>query len=117
MVRILRSLHVPERVRRSETIVEVVSDSDIRIAYFEGFLKRHPVFPTQHTPVYSNTAFHLLGYALEVIAGDTFENILQSDVFVPLQLKNSGVRTPESGSGVIPPHAVKWDTDIGDETP
>jgi len=54
---------------------------------------------------------------LEAIAGDSFENVMQRDVFTPLGLKNSGVHTPKRGLGVIPSNAMQWDTNIGDETP
>jgi CubicO group peptidase (beta-lactamase class C family) len=85
--------------------------------YPNGFLNRHPVFPTQYTPIYSNAAFHILGYALEEITGDSFENIMKRDVFGPLGLSNSGVRKPGEGVGVIPSGATEWDTDVGHETP
>lgn len=91
--------------------------TDFRTEYFEGFLKRHPVFPTQYTPLYSNAAYHILGYVLEKIAGDTFETVLHRDVFEPLGMTNSGVRHPEAGTGVVPSGATVWDAYIGDETP
>jgi CubicO group peptidase (beta-lactamase class C family) len=75
------------------------------------------VFPTQDTPLYSNAAYHILGYVLENIAGDTFETVLQRDVFEPLGMNNSGVRHPEAGAGVVPSGATAWDAYLGDETP
>jgi CubicO group peptidase (beta-lactamase class C family) len=121
----LNIFHLAAQFRLSRHAAEQVFDLswkayviiDVRVEYLEGFVKRHPVFPTQFTPIYSNAAFHILGYALEGIVGDSFENIMKRDIFEPLGLGNSSVSKPESGSGVIPSGETHWETDIGDDTP
>jgi hypothetical protein len=109
------SRHAAEQVFHLSLKAYVIID--VRVEYLQGFVKRHPVFPTQLTPIYSNAAFHILGYALEAIVGDSFESIMKRDIFEPLGLSNSSVRKPERGSGVIPSGETQWETDTGDETP
>ncbi|EON62896.1 hypothetical protein W97_02121 [Coniosporium apollinis CBS 100218] len=89
-----------------------------RKEYFQGFLKRHPVFSPQSTPIYSNTAFRLLSYVLETTAGDSFENIMERDVFQDLGMTHTSVRKPQDDSlGVIPEGDSMWAFDDGDEAP
>jgi CubicO group peptidase (beta-lactamase class C family) len=86
--------------------------------YFRGFVKRHPVFLPQSTPIYSNTAFRILSYAIEAISGDTYDNIVQKSIIEPLGLAYTTIRKPERNfAGVIPQGDSLWDYDIGDEAP
>ena len=86
------------------------------IEYFQGFVHHHPVFRPHSTPIYSNTAFRILSYALETIAGNSLENIMKENVFKPLGLKHTSIRKPVDDSlGVIPQGNSVWFYDIGDE--
>jgi len=86
--------------------------------YFNGFTKRHPIVLPQSTPIYSNTAFRILSYAMEVITGRTYENIINKSIIQPLGLANTSVRKPQNNSlGIIPEGDSFWDYDIGDEAP
>jgi CubicO group peptidase (beta-lactamase class C family) len=89
----------------------------LSIEYFEGFVHHHPVFRPHSTPIYSNTAFRILSYALEEIIGDSFDNIIEECVFKPLVLNHSGMHKPADNSGVIPQGDSMWSYDIGDEGP
>jgi len=87
------------------------------IEYFQGFVHHHPVFLPQSTPIYSNTAFRLLSYALEAILGDNFESIMGECVFKLLLLNHTSIQKPADSFGVIPQGDSMWSYDIGDEGP
>ncbi|KAJ5112335.1 hypothetical protein N7532_000380 [Penicillium argentinense] len=89
--------------------------------FFAGLLERHPIVPVSSTPIYSNAAFQILGYALEALTNDTFENVFQNKLLQPLNLKHTFYTTPNSSLGVIPnangQGANFWNMDLGDEGP
>jgi CubicO group peptidase (beta-lactamase class C family) len=85
--------------------------------YFQGFVQRRPVFLIQSTPIYSNTAFRILSYALEAIAGDDFENFMERNVIKLFRLDYTGFHKPADKLGVIPLGDSIWSYDIGDEAP
>jgi CubicO group peptidase (beta-lactamase class C family) len=87
------------------------------VEYFQSFIERHPVFLPQSTPIYSNTAFRILSYAIEAIANDSFENIMKRSFIEPLSLAHTTYRKPKNSLGVIPEGDSNWAYDLGDETP
>jgi CubicO group peptidase (beta-lactamase class C family) len=87
------------------------------IEYFEGFIHHHPVFLPYSTPIYSNTAFRILSYAIEAITGVTFDNLIEECVFKHLLLNNTSMHNPADSLGVIPQGDSYWSYDIGDEGP
>ncbi|OKP12042.1 Beta-lactamase-like protein [Penicillium subrubescens] len=88
------------------------------LEYFHGLLGRAPVFAPQTTPVYSNTAFRLLGYIIQAISGTRLDKLLQSSVLRPLNLTTTTYAIPtDRGSWVIPNGESGWYQDTGDETP
>ncbi|CAI7653968.1 unnamed protein product [Penicillium pancosmium] len=90
-----------------------------RTQFFDGLLQRHPTFPISATPAYSNAAFQILGYALEAIKNDTFENLFESQLVGALNLSHTFYATPSPSLGVIPQGqgADFWKMDLGDENP
>jgi hypothetical protein len=65
--------------------------------------QRHPVFPTSTTPIYSNAAFQLLGYALENITATPFETMFNRSIVTPLGLTRTSYNLPlDNAQGVIP---------------
>ncbi|KAL4909606.1 beta-lactamase/transpeptidase-like protein [Aspergillus multicolor] len=93
-----------------------------RDEYFRGILRRAAIFAPQTTPVYSNTAYRMLGYILEALSGTSFSGLLESSVLQPLNLTTTTSTIPsgkrESGSSwVIPNGESGWFQDTGDETP
>jgi len=61
------------------------------------------VFASQTTPVYSNAAYRILGYALEAMSGRPYDALMQSKVLTPLGLNNTSADLPPGkGSWVIP---------------
>ncbi|KAL5358460.1 beta-lactamase/transpeptidase-like protein [Aspergillus floccosus] len=92
--------------------------SFLLLEYFRGLLRRAPIFAPQTTPVYSNTAYRLLGYILEAISGTRFDELLQSSVLQPLNLTTTTYAIPTGESSwVIPNGESGWYQDTGDETP
>jgi len=88
--------------------------------FFSGYLQQHPVFSPATTPVYSNSAFQILGYALEKITGKSYVDLLNDDIIQPLKLTGTSYSQPKDSSrGVIPgtPESSGWSFDIGDEGP
>lgn len=86
--------------------------------YFQGLLRRAPIFAPQTTPIYSNTAYRLLGYILGAISGNRYDELLESSVLRPLNLTTTTYATPRGeGSWVIPNGESGWYQDTGDETP
>ncbi len=51
---------------------------------------------------YSNSGYILLGYLLEKVSGETYQNFLQKYIFDPLGMKDSGY---DSNSSIIPKRA------------
>lgn len=87
------------------------------LEYFHGLLQRAPVILPQTTPIYSNTAFRILGYILEVISNTPFDKLLDSSVLQPLNLTTTSYGIPAEGSWVIPNGDSAWYQNTGDETP
>ena len=90
------------------------------LAFFRGFLDRHPVFAPSTTPIYSNIAFQILAYALENLADNkSFCSILSNKILKPLHLDRTSISHPNSSVMAIPKNITRtdWDTDLGDETP
>ncbi|KAI9732550.1 MAG: hypothetical protein M1834_003885 [Cirrosporium novae-zelandiae] len=88
--------------------------------FFRGFVQRDAVLAPFTTPIYSNVAFQILGYALENITGDSFQSMLEADLFKPLKLKRSSYSTPSNSSmGIIPIDMTTsyWNANLGDESP
>ena len=91
------------------------------LAFFKGFLDRHPVFAPSTTPIYSNVAFQILAYALENMTNNkSFGSILSKKILKPLHMDGTSTSQPKNSSvGAIPGNTPRsgWDTDWGDETP
>ncbi|KAK4120418.1 beta-lactamase/transpeptidase-like protein [Parathielavia appendiculata] len=84
----------------------------------EGMLSSHPVAPPQSRPVYSNVAYTLLSYALEVHTGKNYSTLLRDLLTRPLNMSS----TVPSGQGndshaVIPPVQSTWGSSYGDNVP
>lgn len=52
-------------------------------------LQQDPATMTWHTPVYSNEAFQLLGWAYENITGESMEDGFKANILEPLGLSRS----------------------------
>jgi len=88
--------------------------------FFPWFTKRPPIYLASTTPVYSNAAYQLLGYALENITNKPFETLLNQSIFTPLNMTRSSLLAAvDSSVGVIPINetASGWTVDGGDEAP
>jgi CubicO group peptidase (beta-lactamase class C family) len=88
--------------------------------FFSWFTKRPPVYLPSTTPVYSNAAYQLLGYALENITNKNFESLLNKSIFTPLNMTRSSLlKSTDPSGGVIPMNETTsgWAIDAGDEAP
>jgi len=86
--------------------------------YFEGLPKRPPVYLAYTTPVYSNTAYRILGYVLEATSGTSYGVALKKLALGPLKMTRTSTSVPSNSSWVvIPPGNSLWSEDLGDEVP
>ncbi|MES2409858.1 MAG: serine hydrolase [Bacteroidota bacterium] len=60
----------------------------------EEFVKQFSSLPLEFEPgekfAYSNSGYFLLGYIIEIVSGKSYEACLQSQIFTPLKMTNSG---------------------------
>ena len=58
------------------------------------FIKKFSELPLTFEPgstfAYSNSGYFLLGFIIEKITGNTYENVLQANILTPLQMNNTG---------------------------
>jgi len=77
-----------------------------------------PVVPPFSQPIYSNTAFALLAYAVERVKKTSFEKFLQKEVFAPLNMtRTSFSQKVKDSDGSIPPIPNSWGYDTAAQTP
>jgi hypothetical protein len=85
---------------------------------FAYLLKQHPLYPTAHSPAYSNVGFTLLGYAQQAITGTPLGDAITSNILEALGMSHSSFSTTPASGGVIPGGSasaseVGWDDDLG----
>lgn len=76
----------------------------------------HPIVPTGSTPVYSNTAFRIVGYVIEALTGQSYQSVLSRDLIEPLGLDGFSYSAPKSSEGIVPSEQY-WAFSARDETP
>lgn len=87
---------------------------------FSYLLKQHPIFPTAHSPAYSNVAYTLLGYAQQAITGTPVSAAITNNIFGALGMTHSSYTETPSSGGVVPggdSSAVGWGDDLGPSSP
>lgn len=87
-----------------------------RAESIRAFLQEAPVEAAFATPIYSNGAYQLLTYALEAITNKTMPDMIQDDVFCPLNMEDSSYALEDSTRGVIPGSIQDslWNFSLGD---
>jgi CubicO group peptidase (beta-lactamase class C family) len=60
----------------------------------ELLTKQKPAAPPGSTAIYSNAGYALVGHAIELAAGCSFEDLLRERVFEPLRLRSAGFGAP-----------------------
>lgn len=81
---------------------------------------RRPVFAPWSTPIYSNTNFQILAFALEAIAGTDFPTMMQRSLINTLNLIATTYSNPnDTSNAVIPDGPVNsaWNFDFGNANP
>ena len=74
----------------------------------KGSKKRPPVFPPNYKSTYSNIAFIMLGFVLEAVTGQSYEEVLSSTILDPLGMHHTSVKKPNDSMGVIPATYNDW---------
>lgn len=89
------------------------------LEFFNGLLQVVPSYAPFTTPAYANTAFQILGYALETIKGKSFQSMMEDSVLKPLGLNHTYYASPPNSVGLIPgtPKESGWSYQLGDESP
>jgi len=88
--------------------------------FFKYLSKQHPSFPSSYTPLYSDIAFQILGYAIESITKKPFAQSFDDAIVKALSLKHTSYTRPaDNSSSIIPVDPLKsWYTvNIGEEGP
>ncbi|KAI1748962.1 beta-lactamase/transpeptidase-like protein [Xylaria castorea] len=91
-----------------------------RSELFSYILNQRPLYPTAHSPAYSNVAYTLLGYAQQAITGTPLSNAVTTNIFEALAMANSSFSLKPSSGGVIPggnESQVGWNEDLGPTSP
>jgi CubicO group peptidase (beta-lactamase class C family) len=77
----------------------------------------YPQTTPNERPAYSNTAFVILGMALEEYTGKTFAQLLEEFISIPLDMKNTFPSPGDDDQAVIPPGESSWGSDYKLNTP
>ncbi|KAI0812997.1 beta-lactamase/transpeptidase-like protein [Xylaria sp. FL0064] len=94
-----------------------LNDGCTRQQFLQGMIESYPVARPAERPVYSNIAFTLLMYAVEVRTGMNYSDLLRTYVSGPLGLTNTVVSPGDDAKAVIPPVDNSWGSDYGDNAP
>ncbi|KAL1850659.1 hypothetical protein Daus18300_012870 [Diaporthe australafricana] len=91
-----------------------------RTQFFADFTTQNPVVAPYATPVYSNAAFQILGYALENITGQPMHELFTQHLVGPLNLTSTSYHPPTDPDTSIIPYNTTisyWSADLLDLTP
>ncbi|KAF7539734.1 hypothetical protein G7Z17_g12362 [Cylindrodendrum hubeiense] len=83
----------------------------------DGMTKSYPVTAPMEGPAYSNSAFVIIGMALEEFTGKNYTELVQQVVSNPLDLKNTGSSPGDDERAVIPPVDNSWGSEYGQNNP
>ncbi|KAK4086550.1 hypothetical protein Purlil1_9166 [Purpureocillium lilacinum] len=79
--------------------------------------RRPPVYrPYAATPVYSNTAFALLGLVIEAATGRAFKDVVREQIFEPAGMNSSSFDGPVGSfdkMGFVAPGETTWNATLG----
>jgi CubicO group peptidase (beta-lactamase class C family) len=86
--------------------------------YLKGVAQEGQIFNAGYTPVYSNEAFALLGFALSKITGQSMEAMFNASLAEALNLPGTFYKAPvpSTDNDVIPGPVLaitNWETDLG----
>ncbi|KAI0004412.1 beta-lactamase/transpeptidase-like protein [Xylariaceae sp. FL0662B] len=88
-----------------------------RTQSFRDFGKRHPVYAPFTSPVYSNVASVILGFAVEAITNMTYNNYVKQSILEPLSMTNTTIfNGPENNAWrFVPVNETWWGAPLGYE--
>ncbi|KAH8422268.1 serine hydrolase domain-containing protein [Aspergillus melleus] len=83
----------------SSIICNSISEDDA----IARLIQQKPAAFPDSTPLYSNMGFEVLGYVIQNISGQPFEEVLQNKILSPLALEDTSLSRPsDSSKGIIP---------------
>lgn len=88
--------------------------------FFADFPTQNPIVASYETPVYSNTAFQILGYALENITGQPMHELFNQHLVGPLNLTSTSYGPPSTPDASVIPYNTTiswWSADLLDLAP
>lgn len=88
--------------------------------FFSDFPTQHPIVASYESPVYSNSAFQILGYALENITGQSMNDLFDQYLIESLDLTSTSYHVPDKPDTSIIPYNTTiswWFADLLDLTP
>lgn len=91
-----------------------------RSEFFTDFPTQNPIVASYKTPVYSNAAFQIIGYALENITGQSMSELFEKHLVESLNLTSTSYHLPTSPETSIIPYNTTvswWFADLLDLTP
>lgn len=90
-----------------------------REQFFEALNANHPVYKPNNRPMYSNTNYVLLTFALEAITGKSYRDIFESRLVEELGLRKTFYTEPDAKLGVIHGgiNESGWNVDMGISSP
>ena len=88
---------VPAALWKTTVAHRADAESLQRNALVRALLAGPPAYPPGTDNVYSNGGFTIAGAMLEKVSGKSFEDLLQTRLFKPLEIQSAGLGTPQSG--------------------
>ncbi|KAE8371318.1 beta-lactamase/transpeptidase-like protein [Aspergillus bertholletiae] len=96
------------------------SSSRSQAGSLAALAQQPPVALPGVTPIYSNLGFQILGFIIERITGQPFNDIIENHIIRPLSLSKTSLRTPSSNSSSLIPTDPKtsgWSAQYYGEAP
>lgn len=86
------------------------------IEQYRGFTKDPLQFPIGAHFSYSGLGYSILGHALELIGGGSYEQLLKTKLFDPLQMKDTAITLSPEQQSRLPNHYA-WDDKVVSKSP
>jgi CubicO group peptidase (beta-lactamase class C family) len=94
-----------------------VLDSTNAVRLLGNFGKKHPAYEPWSNPLYPSSAYIVMGFIIERVSGQTFEEFMQEHVFDPAGMNSTTFAKPDDSLGAIGPDDRFWDSGLGVQSP
>ncbi|KAI5459635.1 beta-lactamase family protein [Mariannaea sp. PMI_226] len=85
--------------------------------FLDGISNLYPITAPMERPVYSNSAFNILGMVLKEYTGKNYTQLMENWISKPLNLQNTIPSPGNDEKAVIPPGQSSWGSNYGPSTP